>query len=476
MRLITRWFLAAIAALLLLDASPAIAASTFTQCLQLENPTPGDPAVTSSWGTRENNGRTLTDSAVAGALSLSIAGSSNVILTSTAGAPDQSRNAQFNFTGTLTGNVTIFWPNGLCRVFGVTNSTGGAFTLTLAVNNGVGAPAGSTVVVPQGQTMVIYDDGVNIAGRFNATPGDLHVNGILSGNGSGLTGIPAGSPTGAATGDLGGTYPAPTVVAAHFPGGLPAAQGGTGVTDGSNLLPPCAVVPFVGISAPTGYAVAQGQAVSRTGTTANLFACSTIQTTGNTHTSVTIDSMGSTVNMQVGMPVCGPTIQANTTVASIVNSNSITLSLATTSASNGVPIVVAPYGCGDGSTTFNVIDLRGRVMAGLDNGAGRIGNNTSAGGFTGTNFLGQAAGAQAHTPTLAEMFNHTHTASSSSSGTIVLTDNSGGVTPQAAQQAGTPLSVESVTIVTSTTVNPAGSSTPFTTTQPTVTGSYLVKL
>ena len=104
----------------------------------------------------------LIDSAVAGILSLSVAGASNVVLTSTAGAADQSRNQRFNFTGTLTGNIYVLWPAGYNRFFSVANNTTGAFTLGLGVNNGSSMPVGSTVTVPQGGTVLAYSDGTNI--------------------------------------------------------------------------------------------------------------------------------------------------------------------------------------------------------------------------------------------------------------------------------------------------------------------------
>jgi microcystin-dependent protein len=62
-----------------------------------------------------------------------------------------------------------------------------------------------------------------------------------------------------------------------------------------------------------------------------------------------------------------------------------------------------PYGNGDGSTTFNVPDLRGRVIAGLDNMGG-----TDAGRLSWANTLGTTGGAQTHTLTTAEMPSHTH--------------------------------------------------------------------
>lgn len=68
------------------------------------------------------------------------------------------------------------------------------------------------------------------------------------------------------------------------------------------------------------------------------------------------------------------------------------------------------YGAGDGSTTFNLPDLRGRTIAGEDDMGGSAANRlTSAGsGINGT-VLGSTGGTQNHTLTSAEMPSHTHT-------------------------------------------------------------------
>jgi microcystin-dependent protein len=68
------------------------------------------------------------------------------------------------------------------------------------------------------------------------------------------------------------------------------------------------------------------------------------------------------------------------------------------------------YGAGDGSTTFNIPDLRGRTVIGLDNMGG-----TNAGVITGGwgSTLGGKYGEEKHTLTIAEMPSHTHTMSSS---------------------------------------------------------------
>lgn len=98
-------------------------------------------------------------------------------------------------------------------------------------------------------------------------------------------------------------------------------------------LPPGTVIPFAGSSAPNGYLVCDGSAVSRT-TYARLF-----------------DVIGTT------------------------------------------------WGVGDGSTTFNVPDLKGRVIAGVDGGSTRL----SSGFFGTTPNLAAVGGAESHTLTQAQL-------------------------------------------------------------------------
>lgn len=57
------------------------------------------------------------------------------------------------------------------------------------------------------------------------------------------------------------------------------------------------------------------------------------------------------------------------------------------------------YGPGNGSTTFNLPDLRGRVPVGVDGTAARLSANDE---------LGKSAGEEAHTLTEAEMPAHSH--------------------------------------------------------------------
>ena len=65
------------------------------------------------------------------------------------------------------------------------------------------------------------------------------------------------------------------------------------------------------------------------------------------------------------------------------------------------------YGSGDGSLTFNVPDLRGRTIVGLDNMGG-----TDAGRLSSANTLGTTGGAETHTLAEANLPSHSHSAGS----------------------------------------------------------------
>lgn len=77
-------------------------------------------------------------------------------------------------------------------------------------------------------------------------------------------------------------------------------------------------------------------------------------------------------------------------------------------------VIGITYGAGDGSTTFNLPDLRGRVAAGKDNMGGTPSNRlTTAGAGIDGPTLGATGGSQTHTLTEAQMPAHTHSAGNS---------------------------------------------------------------
>jgi microcystin-dependent protein len=127
----------------------------------------------------------------------------------------------------------------------------------------------------------------------------------------------------------------------------------------SYLPPSGALMPYAGTTAPSGWLLAQGQPVPRTGSTANLFA------------------------------VCGIT-----------------------------------YGSGDGVTTFNLPDLRGRVVAGVDGGVGRLTTNTMS-----SQALGGTGGSETETLTLSQIPTGIQSANGSQAITVYPGGNSGVFAP-----------------------------------------------
>lgn len=190
-------------------------ATSYSAALSFAEPTPGDPAVANAWGTILNTNFSLIDSAIAGHFSLSVAGSSNVVLTAVNGAADQARNATFTFTGVLTGNIDVLWPAApRASVFSVFNNTTGVFTLSCGVTNGSGSPLGAVVVVPQGAIVLLRSDGTDVFSNFNLTGAGV----LLAANN--LSDVASAA---TALGNLGGVPTARTITA------------GTGLSGGGDL-------------------------------------------------------------------------------------------------------------------------------------------------------------------------------------------------------------------------------------------------
>lgn len=68
-------------------------------------------------------------------------------------------------------------------------------------------------------------------------------------------------------------------------------------------------------------------------------------------------------------------------------------------------VIGTTYGVGDGSTTFNLPDLRGRIPLTKDNMGGTSANRVTA---AAADMLGGSGGAETHTLTISELAQHTH--------------------------------------------------------------------
>jgi microcystin-dependent protein len=174
----------------------------------------------------------------------------------------------------------------------------------------------------------------------------------------------------AASPTLTGTPLAPTATAGTNTTQVATTAFVTTAVSAAGSTPPGAVAFFAMIWAPTGYLSSDGSAISRT-TYANLFNAITYAVTCNVTSgsnSITATSLNS--GWFVGMPVSGPGIPAGATITAANGTTTFTLSANATVTTTGATIRICPAGVGDGSTTFNVPDMRGRGPRGWDAGAG----------------------------------------------------------------------------------------------------------
>ncbi len=208
------------------------------------------------------------------------------------------------------------------------------------------------------------------------------------------------------------------VLTSGGPGADPSYQAPAGVPVGT-------LVPTAAIVAPSGWSFANGQAVSRTTFAALFAALSTASTVTVSIASpgvVTWNAHGRSNGDILRFATTGalPTGLVANTNYFIVNQTTNTFQLAatrggaainTSGAQSGVQTArFAPHGHGDGSTTFNLPDMRGRVAAGCDNMGGTAANRltTAGSGISGVN-LGDAGGTETHTLTTAQLASHQHT-------------------------------------------------------------------
>jgi microcystin-dependent protein len=107
-------------------------------------------------------------------------------------------------------------------------------------------------------------------------------------------------------------------------------------------------------------------------------------------------------------------------------------------------VIGTTYGTGDGTTTFNLPDLRGRVPAGLDNmggvAASRLTNAGTGNPGLDATVLGGVGGSDRHILTTQQLANHTHDVkydqTQQGAGSLVNTLAVGGAGTQASENGG----------------------------------------
>lgn len=293
--------------------------------------------------------------------------------------------AEVNDLSTTDASNTARWPESMApsAVNNAARATEGILARWYRDWNGSAVTGGSanTYTLSASQTLSAYFDGLKLT--FEVTPTNTGAS-TLNVDGIGAASIVKYGATALEAGDLNGGQKYTVVhdgtnfqlvntvtpfASAVTSGNIPLFSGTSGrFTDSgytpTTLTPVGAVMDYAGSTAPTGWLLAYGQAVSRTTYSALFTAISTT------------------------------------------------------------------YGIGDGSTTFNLPDLRGRVVAGQDDMGGSSANRLTdqSGGLNGDT-LADTGGAETHTLTTAEMPSHTHGAAAPfiiNSGVFTSDEGSGG--------------------------------------------------
>ena len=128
-------------------------------------------------------------------------------------------------------------------------------------------------------------------------------------------------------------------------------------------------------------------------------------------------------------------------------------------------VIGTTYGTGDGFTTFNLPDLRGRAVAGLDNMGGSAAGRLTSTVLSASNTLGATGGAQTVTLSTSEIPSHSHAIQrSNSAATSVGAD------------ASALYRIQQDTGATMTNTQNSGGGSAHSNTQPTIVLSYIIKI
>jgi microcystin-dependent protein len=239
-------------------------ASTYSTSLKLELIGNGDQSGT--WGTTTNNNLgTLLEQAITGVQSI-VMSNANYTLTDYNGVSDEARNAVLVVTGTNSAIRQIICPL-VDKLYVIYNNTTGGYAIT------IGGITGGIITIPNGTTAQVYCDGTDFYSSQTGSAGNFNVNGNLTvGGTTALTGALSAT-TGTFSGAISsvsptftGTPTAPTATA-----GTNTTQIATTAFVIANAVPTGVINMWGTATAPTGYLLCAGAAVSRS-TYAALFA------------------------------------------------------------------------------------------------------------------------------------------------------------------------------------------------------------
>jgi len=386
--------------------------STYTDNGGIEKIGLGEQA--GAWGTTTNNNFDIIDRLINGVGTITLTGTTHTLTTSD-GSLSNGMFKVLVLSGSPSGTNTVtIEPNNADKLYFIKNSSG----QSAIIKQGSGA----TVTIANGGDAVVFADGAGSgAAVTEIKPGTADASVLtatLADSAITTAKIADDAVTAAKIADdaVGADAVADNSIGAaaiNISGNGTSGQAVVSDGDGSfsyssNIVPSGALMPFAGASAPTGFLLCDGSAISRS-TYSTLF--SAISTT---------------------------------------------------------------YGAGDGSSTFNLPDLRGRVIAGQDDMGGSSADRLTdqTGGLNGDT-LGGTGGSETHTLTTAQLASHTHSFSDTDSITAMTFLNDGlGVNRGGS---GASSSSNSISVSISGTTGSAGSGSAHNNVQPTIILNYIIK-
>lgn len=177
-------------------------------------------------------------------------------------------------------------------------------------------------------------------------------------------------------------------------------QSTVAIPSGAERDAPGVVKAFAGFNVPATWLPCDGAAVARAAY-AGLFAALTLMQGANFISgSPVVTGLADTSQMRAGMFVGGVKVVAGAKILSVDSGSQITMDIAAIGASGASVLLVAPWGVGNNSTTFNIPDIRGRTIVGSGPGAGA--------GLT-VRVLGATGGVETVTLGIPEIPAHHHT-------------------------------------------------------------------
>lgn len=335
--------------------------STYTANLGIEKPASGDQAGT--WGTTTNTNFDIIDRAINGVGEITVSSTSQNLTTSD-GALSDGGYKVLSLSGTPGGTATLtITPNTQEKLYFVYNNTGESVIFTQG--------SGGNVTVEDGATKIIYADGAGGTAKVSDFTGSLSVDAsVLKIDGTEVT----------------------------------------STADELNLLDGSAAGTIANSKA-----VIYGAAGEVNATTLQL---------GGTSLTATADELnyvdGVTSNIQTQLDNISATTLPPGSILPYAGSSAPSgfllcygQAIDRTTYASLFSAIGTTYGAGDGSTTFNLPDLRGRLVAGQDDMGGSSADRlTNQSGGVDGDTLGATGGSETHTLTTAQMPTHQHDLSS----------------------------------------------------------------